>query len=109
MIRILFLLILLFSCTKKEIKNDVIVHIDNYYMPRCEKNLQVMYNLSYSINGIKDTINVYNYNASDSMLIKYKGDYHIYVTKTKIYDLYTINDYLVNRNDSIWFINIINK
>jgi hypothetical protein len=108
---LIFLFLLIFTSCKKDVNidlNNEIVHVDNYYMPRCEKNLGVKYNLSYSIENIKDTISVYNSNASDTMIIRFKNKDHIYITDKKIYDLYKPGDYIISKNDTLWFIKIIN-
>ena len=88
--------------------DNEIVHVDNYYMPKSEKNLGVNYNLSYSIENVKDTISVYNSNASDTMIIKYLSKEHIYITDKKIYNLYKPGDYTISKKDTLWFIKLMN-
>ena len=97
------------SCIKQNPIYYKTIYVNNYYMPRSEKNLHVEYYLAYNIDISFDTIKINNYNASDTMIITYRGKDYTYVTDTKIYDLYKIKNYQINSNDNQWFINIIGK
>ena len=103
-------LLMITSCKKYTIVNldSHVVNVSNYYMPRCEKNLGVKYNMCYSIENIKDTIIVYNSNASDTMIIRYSNKDYIYITDKKIYDLYKPGNYTISKKNELWFIKLIN-
>jgi len=105
---LLILVLVLLSCKKTDVSYRT-VYVNNYYMPKSEKNLHVEYYLAYNIDITFDTIRVNNYNASDTMILTYHGKDYTYITNKKIYELYEVKNYQINSNDNEWFINIIGK